>query len=374
VGGQFGAGRVFELKPSGAGGWKEKVIYDFPLNGQNGPSSSVIFDDAGNLYGATDQGGNLSCGAGFGCGGVFELSPQADGSWKETDLYGFAGSPDGAYPIGDLVFDSAGNLYGATQSGGNVDNRCVSENCGTIFKLTPDPGRATWTETVIHAFDGASGQPSAGLVIDAADRLYGTTFLGGRSRSCQYGCGTVFEMTPAGSGWKEKIVFSFQGGGNGYDPEGGLVLDREGNLYGGLWRGGNGGGAIFELRRRRGHWQELMLYNFCTLNNCADGTRPAGVTLGENGTLYGTTSYGGKFRFDGYYCGVVFKLTHSGAGWKETVLHNFGKSTADGMFPEAGVIVGPEGKLYGTTLGGGGGDECTFGDYGGCGTVFEVTP
>jgi len=362
-GGQLGHGRVFELERSGKGHWKEKVLSDLE-GGGSFPASALIFDGAGNLYGTTEVGGSSSCGS-SGCGVVFELSPNSDGGWTETVLHSFTGSPDGAFPVGDLVSDSAGNLYGATQQGGN--SSCERQGCGTIFKLTRTLG--SWTESVIYLFSEATGQAAAGPIIDTAGTLYGTTYNGGGSKNCYQGCGTVFELKPVDDGWKASIVYSFQGGGNGYFPQSSLVLDSQGNLYGGLYRGGNGGGVLFELRREHGRWQEHLLYNFCTLNSCADGARPIGLTMDQNGTLYGTTERGGEAHcgYNGFGgCGTVFKVVPSKSGWKETVLHVFAGVT-DGAFPLAAVIFGAKGRLYGTTFGGGN-NKCTDG----CGTVFEV--
>jgi uncharacterized repeat protein (TIGR03803 family) len=369
-GGQLGHGRVFELQRSGKGHWREKVLSDLQ-GGGSFPQGGLIFDRAGSLYGMTAVGGDSSCGSGYGCGVVFELSPKSDGGWRETVLYSFTGNLDGAYPVGDLVSDAAGNLYGATQEGGN--STCGSQSCGTIFKLTRNG--ASWTESVIYSFNEATGQAAAGPIVDSAGTLYGTTYNGGGSKNCYQGCGTVFELKPVDDGWKASIVYSFQGGGNGYFPQSSLVLDSQGNLYGGLYRGGNGGGVIFELRREHGRWQEHLLYNFCTLNNCADGARPVGLTMDKNGTLYGTTEDGGEAHcgdngFGG--CGTVFKLARSRADWKETVLYRFEGGPSDGEYPFAGVISDAEGRLYGTTSGGARGNECTSGNFSGCGTVFEL--
>jgi uncharacterized repeat protein (TIGR03803 family) len=371
-GGRYGGGKVFELQPTGKGHWKEKTLYDFSTDGAF-PESTLVFDDAGNLYGTTDA----NTASGYGYGVVFELSPKPDGSWSETVVHGFSGGSDGAYPVGDLVFDLAGNLCGVTEQGGG--SSCGSQTCGTIFKLTRSHGKQGWTETIIYAFSEPSGRPASGPIVAGGGTVYGTTYNGGTSKNCYQGCGTVFELKPAGRKWEKSTLYSFQGGGNGYRPESNLVLDAHGNLYGSLSRGGNGGGLIFELQRRGGRWQERMVYNFCTLNNCADGRYPNVLTIEKDGSLYGATQEGGNYLCgydDDGGCGTVFKLFHAKTGWMEMVLYAFQGGPSDGEYPMGGVTRDAKGQLFGTTFGGGGGDEqdCTFGDYGGCGTVFEVMP
>jgi len=176
-----------------------------------------------------------------------------------------------------------------------------------------------WTESIIYSFTQGTGRPAAGPIIGASGVVYGTTYSGGRSRNCYEGCGTVFELNPIGGGWKTSNLYSFQGGGNGYSPASVLVLDRRGTLYGTLSRGDNGGGVIFELQEEGGRWRERPVYNFWTVNNCADGATPVGLILDKNGTLYGTTEEGG-IASCGYNdhggCGTVFKLTHWKGKWR----------------------------------------------------------
>src|ERR1035441_332430 len=213
---------------------QEKVLHNFNNNGTDGtnPRAGLIFDAAGNLYGTTENGGTN------GVGTVFELTPTAGGGWTETVLYSFcsqANCTDGYQPWAGLIFDAAGNLYGTTVYGGTADTTC--SYCGTVFELTPN-GSGGWTETVLHSFgDGTDGfYPSAGLIFDAAGNLYGTTAMGG---TYDYPWdGTVFELTPAaGGGWTEKVLYSFGGGTDGYWPEAGLIFDAAGNLYGTTYSG-----------------------------------------------------------------------------------------------------------------------------------------
>jgi uncharacterized repeat protein (TIGR03803 family) len=367
VGGVHNWGVVFELLPQEGGGWTEKVLHSFNLNGTDGiePQGGLARDVAGNLYGATVGGGDYNC---FGnpCGTVFELTPGADGSWKEKILHSFQGS-DGDTPVGALIIDAAGNLYGTTAYGGY--NNCANEDlgCGTVFELMPEAD-GSWKEKVLYKFnadDKHGSQPFAGLIFDNAGNLYGTTVYGGT-----YDEGTVFELLPEAEGrWTEKVLHSF-----GKTPDDGinsttsLILDAAGNLYGTNSGGGGaacynnefGCGNVFELiPKADGGWMEKVLHTFSI--DGPDGFAPYGsLTFDAAGNLYGTTSSGGA-----YFAGTAFELTPTAGGdWIEKVLHNFGNGN-DGGAPYTGLIFDAADHLYGTT-GGGGIDNH--------GTVFELIP
>jgi uncharacterized repeat protein (TIGR03803 family) len=231
---------------------------------------------------------------------------------------------------------------------------------GTVFELTPKTGGG-WTEKILHNFNGPDGYyPQGGVILDASGNLYGTTSGGGA-----HGVGTVFELTrKAGGGWTEKVLHSFNAGGkDGYDPYAGLTFDVSGNLYGTTDYGGTENyGTVVELTpQKTGGWTEKVLYSF--KNDGRDGfDLYAGVVLDKSGNLYGTTYGGGAY---GY--GTVFELTpKAGGGWTEKVLHSFNANSKDGYQPLASLIVDASGNLYGTTLNGG--------DQNGYGTVFELTP
>ena len=340
-GGPDNLGTVFKLTPKADGDWTEKVLYSFNQTGGSYPEAGLILDAAGDLYGTTYQGGT------HGQGTAFELTPQADGSWKEKVLHSF-NITDGANPEAGLIFDAAGNLYGTTDQGGTY-------GFGTAFELTPQ-GDGGWTEKVLHSFnfnetDGAN--PEAGLIFDGAGNLYGTTNGSGTGS-----VGTVFELTSKADGsWKEKVLYSFDGS-DGSNPEAGLILDRAGDLYGTTSSGGSDNlGTVFKLALKAdGDWTEKVLYSF----NETDGAYPeAGLILDASGNLYGTT-VGGGTNGDG----TVFELTPEGGGsWTEKVLHNF--NGMDGFAPYAGLTFDTAGNLYGTNTGGG-----THND----GTAFELTP
>jgi len=278
-----GCGTVFELSPVAGGGWTETVLYNFDhTNGAN-PRGGLVFDAGGNLYGTTYVGGGSYSST---VGTVFELSPTAGGGWTKTVLHNFRDNhvdKDGVEPNGDLIFDAAGNLYGTTVGGG-------SDGFGTVFELSPQAD-GSWKETVLYSFSAGGGgiQPNSGLVFDAVGNLYGTTQLGGTHESS-----TVFELSPAlGGGWTESVLYTFSNPNDGPAAEGSLVFDAAGNLYGAL--SGSVGcntdcGQIFKLSNSAGVWSETALFSFDSKN----GAQPnGGLIFDAAGNLYGTTTAGG---------------------------------------------------------------------------------
>jgi uncharacterized repeat protein (TIGR03803 family) len=358
--GAYGNGMVFELTAT-TGGWEEKVLHSFNPNGIDGfgVTGGLIFDAAGNIYGTTEFGGTGECTNGFGCGTVFELSPSASGSWTETILHDFQGT-DGWEVHAGLVMDAAGNLYGTTANGGAYSQ-------GTVFELSPGKN-GSWTETTLHNFTGGTdgGVPWGSVILDAAGNVYGMTSAGGGTSSeCKYGCGVVFELSPtAGGHWTGKLLHNFTTlSGDGHYPSTSLIFDAAGNLYGTAGSGGgNGhinGGIVFELMPiAGGKWQEKILHNFNQLG--MDGVNPAGTLIFDgSGNLYGVTQSGGS---DGH--GMAFELTPASDGsWAESILHNFSDNGADGYLPDAGLMLDASGNLYGTTASGG---------HFGLGTVFKI--
>jgi uncharacterized repeat protein (TIGR03803 family) len=330
LGGANGDGTVFELMPNN-GAWIEITLHNFAGPDGMSPFSSLTFDPAGNLYGTTVDGGAS------GGGTVFKLTPSG-GLWVETVLYSFAGGVDGAFPNPGVIFDGSGNLYGTTSFGG------VDEN-GTVFELMHSNG--SWKETVLHSFTGTDGSnPYAGLIFDSVGDLYGTTFSGGAD-----GDGAVFELMPKNGTWTEVVLHSFAGL-DGENPYASLIFDLAGNLYGTTVGGGaSGGGTAFELTPLGGIWTETVLWSFVGVYG------PEGAVIFDKaGNLYGTTLRGGT---DG--TGTVFELTPSGGGWTETVLHNFTSTGGDGLYPHDALIFDSAGNLYGTTAGGGAaGDGVAF--------------
>ncbi len=373
-GGRNNVGSVFELSPIG-NGWKETELYSFGPKPESlyysvGPSA-LTPDGKGNFYGTTQFGGT------DGVGSVFEMSPKAGGGWQETDVFNFEGNVQ-MEPTGGVVFDSAGNMYGVTYSGG-------PDRVGVVFKLTQKAG--VWQGGVIYAFKGYpvdGANPLAGLTVDPQGNLFGTTEYGGSgdctSKHEVVGCGTVFELSySAGSGWTETVLHSFAGAssGDGALPFAGLTLDSSGNLYGTTFVGGlvgprcgffgnQGCGTVFELSPSNGKWSEAILYEFS--GHKSDGSNPDGPLLQDGaGDFYGVANAGGE-----YDSGAIFKLSPAtGGGWTESVIYDFGAATDDGKYPYGSLIFGLSGNIYGVTPDGGisGGV-----DNNGQGTVFEVKP
>jgi uncharacterized repeat protein (TIGR03803 family) len=348
-----------------------KTLYAFTGFADGRGANSLIFDQAGNLYGTTDQGGSsqFCAGGGTGCGTVFELTPNSDGTWTERVLYSFCplsqSCDDGALPTGGVIFDQLGNLYGTTFYGG------TQGGYGTVFKLTPQSD-GTWSETVLHNFSGGNdgGAPNeSGLIFDQVGNLSGTTFTGGSCKS--QGCGVVFKLTPQLDGtWEEEVLYSFKSLKDGGQPFGTtLVFDQAGDLYGTTLRGGFGVGVVFQLSpHANGSWKEKVLHRF----KRKDGAYPQGVIFDKVGKLYGTTQQGGNPNTctgDGG-CGVVFQLTpNSGGAWTDKTLHEF--VDRDGSEPIAGLTFDQVGNLYGTTFRGGNPYQCP---PIGCGVVFKLVP
>ena len=297
--------------------------------------AGVIFDTAGNLYGVTQNGGN-STNCNQGCGTVFELSPASGGTWTLTTLYKFQGLDDGKQPYAGLVFDSSGNLYGTAQVGGTGGG-------GTVFKLSSANG--SWNESTLYSFNATNDglYPNSTLIFDTAGNLYGTTVGGGPHND-----GTVFKLTPTSTGyWKENIIHSFGATGDGVGPNGPLVMDAQSNLYGTTSNGGAGNvGTVFALSHNPGGgWTESLLHSFT-----AGGQPFSGVILDSAHNLYGTTFTGGA-----QGSGTVFRLTRISFNgqiiWKEITLYSFTAGT-DGANPASPLARDAAGNLYGTTSGG----------------------
>jgi uncharacterized repeat protein (TIGR03803 family) len=343
----------------------------FQFNGSNGgsPTGTLVADSNGNLYGTTNQGGSHNDGI------VFELTPTAQGQWKETILYSFAGGSDGVYPWAGVIFDRKGNLYGTTLLGGGSKN-CVS-GCGMVFQLTKGTGGA-WTEHILYAFSGKSdGSEPSGLAMDAQGNLYGTTADGGL-QNCTVGCGSIFKLTPSTSGaWKKTVLHLFAGGGaDGANPNAALVFDPQGNLYGTTTGGGNTGcaspgcGTVFELKPAAGgRWSYEVIYFF---GAAPDGFGPWGaLVFDKQGNLFGATGAGGGTSCPDYGCGAIFELTPTGDDtWSESVLYRF-QGGNDGATPTAPLVFGSEGNIYVSTEAGGHSQTC---NGSGCGTLEALTP
>lgn len=355
---QRGNGTVFKLAHAGSG-WILTVLYSFQGGNDGAAPYQVTFGPDGSLYGTTIYGGGSGCG-GSGCGTVYRLSPPPTACkaalcpWTETVLYRFEGGTDGAHPSGAIIFDQSGSLYGTTIYGGSFD--CEGFGCGTDYQLTPSNGG--WSETILYRFAGKPDgvYPTAGPIFDQAGNLYGTTSGGGGGNG-----GTVYELTHSGSSWTEAILYDFPTGSDGSMPEGGLVFDSSGNLFGTTELGNyDENGTVFELTPANGSWIYTLVYVFSGNGGGPHDT----LILDQAGNLYGTTFTGGSND-----AGAVFRMTFTEGMWLYSSLHDFTGGN-DGGYPTASLVFGSNGNLYSTTYLGGTG-IC---GANGCGVVFEILP
>src|SRR5579872_634709 len=319
-------GGIYSLAPDGSGGWTYTNLHVFTDTPDcyYGPNN-IVFDSAGNIYGETIVGGAYNQGC------IYELSPVAGGGWSYQVIFSLGADGIASDPAG-LAVDAAGNLYG-TSGGGTGGN-------GTVFELTRGSD-GTWSISYLHLFDGTDGtSPNFGLNFDASGNLFGSTSGGGA-----HGYGAVFELTPSvGGAWTETTLSSFTGSmGNIFN-----VMVAPGNkLYGTTYTSRSGGGIAFELAQQSdGSWLNTTLHEF----NPKGGTGYAAVgtlTVDAEGNVYGTTEFGGA-----HYLGTAYKLSPTTSGhWNYGILHSFGESSTDGFNPIGGVTFAL-GSLFGTTAGG----------------------
>jgi uncharacterized repeat protein (TIGR03803 family) len=351
---QYVEGTVFEMKHRN-GSWTLNTLYEFG-SGEWIPQGRIVPGPGGALYGTTSTGGNSNC-TEFGCGTVYGLRPPQticrsfNCLWSAAivSLMGNNGWQPGFV---DPAFDAAGKMYITTTTGGvNFD--------GNVVQLTRSGG--VWTASSIHDFNGADGySPYSGVTFDSQGNMYGTTWLGG-----PYGAGTIYRLTPSGSGWTFETLYAFPNLSDGALPVGGLVLDQAGNLYGTTQEGGSGnGGTVFELSPSGGAWHFTVLYSFTGTYGPLDT-----LTMDAAGNLYGTT-----FKVGAFGQGSVFKLTRNNGSWSFTDLHDF-TGASDGANSVGSVALDPGGNMYGTTSAGGLELESCFTENNpGCGTVWEITP
>jgi uncharacterized repeat protein (TIGR03803 family) len=351
-----GCGTVFKMTPKGT----LTTLYSFcaQLSCSDGiyPFAGLIQATDGNFYGTTTQGGINGH-----AGTIFKITPAG----KLSTLYSFCAQTnctDGDYPTGGLIQGADGNFYGTTFSGGIGDAQYCSGGCGTVFKITPQG-----TLTTLHKFAGyptEGSAPNAGLMQARNGNFYGTTTAGGAYNTCSVGCnGTVFEIMPGGA---LTTLHSFTASPTeGAAPYGDVVLGNDGRFYGTTSAGGAGNyGTIFKITPAG---VLATIYSFCSQVNCSDGGQPeSGLALGTDGNLYGTAVRGGV-----YGAGSTFKITPGGT---LTTLYSFCSNgypgCPDGSFLYAGLLQATNGNLYGSTSSGGD-STCGFG-YG-CGSIFNLS-
>jgi uncharacterized repeat protein (TIGR03803 family) len=330
---------LYELSPASNGTWTETILYTF----QNcfktgiGPIGALSVDNAGNIYGSL-----YGFGPADGSGVVYELVKHADGTFTYKPLHNFGGDEGG--PFGELAWDSSGNIYGATFHDSTTFQ-------GEVFELSPQPN-GSWKETILYSFPSPNGvgSPVGSVIFDGNGNLYGATFYGignydGDSR------GAIYELSPQHRGqWKFSILYNFKISDKTQFPNSRLIFDSSGNLYG-TSQGSNYYGTIFEVSpSTSGSWTEKTIHTF---TSGSDGGNTVGnLAFDTNGNLYGTT-YNGGLGCSQFLCGTVYKLTpQSGGAWKESIFHAF-QSATDGSIPYSGLLLGNDGNLYGTTNHGG---------------------
>ena len=352
LGGARGVGTVFELTPDGQGGWTYNEIYS-EFGGV-----AIAIDSQGNLYISLD----------IASGDIFELSPATGGTWAVSHVYGFTGTYDGSGP-GSVIVDTNGDVYGTTLNG--------AYGCGAVFELIPFANQ--WLEQTLHIFTCGGGDPGSdgaypegSLIMDRAGNLYGTAAYGGTGGG---GLGVVFKLHLTANGWKETVLYNFQGGANdGAYPQGNLIFDREGNLYGTTTYGFSsdpaqrGLGGVYKLTPEG---QITWLYVF---TGGADGGLPgAGLVFDQEGNLYGTSNGGASSQpYCSGGCGSVFELippqNNGTTTWTENVLYSF-TGGSDGWATDATPYLDPAGNIYITSGSGGNVDG-----VGGDGTILELKP
>jgi uncharacterized repeat protein (TIGR03803 family) len=361
-----GCGTVFKLADH-SNAWTFSVLYSFrgrPDGYQ--PEARVVFGPDGLLYGTTVVGGADGSGTVYKLQPLPNICPSISCEWTETVLHSFANAPDGQNPArGDVVFDSAGNLYGATTTGGNSGNCANDESCGTVYEVMPSSGG--WLESVIYNFEGQNdGAFPNGVMLDSSGDLDGTTNFRGANMY-----GTVFSLTPNGQGqWNETSLYSFSDQQDGGGPLAGVISDGAGGFYGTTSYGGSGnGGTAWQLTSSGSNWllNILASLNYSGMQGLTPQGSAAVLTTDTAGNLYGTTVLDGA-----YDQGSVFKLTYANGNWTLTTLYNF-TGGADGGRPYGQVILDSNGNIYGTTsIGGSSVGQCY--QNLGCGVAFEITP
>jgi uncharacterized repeat protein (TIGR03803 family) len=368
----------------------ESVLYDFSGAADGGfPQAGLAMDAKGALYGTTTAGGSA------GLGTVFKLTPPAAGSthWTFAVLHAFMGGADGSSPYAGVSLAATGQVYGVTYQGGPA-------NAGTVFELLPPTGTATkWNERILYSFTGGAdgSNPAARLAFGKAGVLYGTTVAGGVSGASgtAAGNGVVFSLIPPAKGstsWTQQVLYRFLGSdsatGDGEAPYSGVIIDRQGALFGTTSIGGvpgisatcsyrNGCGTAYKLTppgAGASAWTETVLWRFSAISG--DGSDPFGeLVVGPGGVLYGLTANGGSFPpyYGNLNLGTAYQLTPPAAGstaWTESVIRNFG-FFGDFAYPVGNLIIDSSGALYGAALDAG--SLTPVGASGG-GGVFKLAP
>jgi uncharacterized repeat protein (TIGR03803 family) len=345
LGGTFGSGTVFQISSAGV----HTVLYSFTGGSDGGqPYKGVTLDAHGNLYGTAVTGGSGSCEGG--CGVVYKLT-KSGSRWTQSVIHKFTGGTDGSGPGSPVAFDSKGNFYGTTPTGG-------AHGLGVVYQLKPNP--TGWSFQVIHAFTGGidgNGGSAGHLLVDTAGNLFGVCTVGGAN-----GFGNVYEISRSGSAWVFNTLYSFKDQPDGASPYGAVVFDKSGNLFGTTYyAGANDKGTVYKLTHNpNGTWTEGVLYSF---KGGTDGASPISSLVPDSGgNFYGTTSEGGASACG---CGVIFKLAKGTSGkWTESVVYRFPGTPSPG-FAYNGMVSGTAANFYGATVHGGSDND---------GALYELIP
>jgi len=300
---RYGCGVIFELKPLSAGGWAYTILYSFADAADGLHPVVTLIDSAGNLYGCANGGPKNE-------GTIFQLS-NSSGTWTKNILYAFAGGTDGILGF-PMFLDASGNLFGIIGQGGNLTSTCFGVGCGYLFELSPTES-GDWTKTILYTFNGSpDGAGPSSLVPDGAGNFFGLTGAGGTGTNsnctqlASTGCGTLFELSPNGSGgWTETAQHSFNYALDGAGPAG-LVIDSAGDLYVDVDEGTPGGlGAVLEFTFGSDDiWHYTTLHSFAGGNG---GSRPYATILDGTGNVYGAVVLGGTKNQGG-----IFRLSPPG--------------------------------------------------------------
>lgn len=338
---------------------REVTLYSF-TGGSDGydPSSPLVLDTEGNLYGTTYFAGTTNNFCPAGCGTVFQLAPSG-GTWSFQTLHSFSGdATDVGHPSGPLAFDSSENLYGTGESGGGPYDCDFGASCGGAFELSRS---ADWNESIIYSFSPKTGDSPSGLIFRQGIFYGATTFGPGTINNP--GSGTIYQLFLNKDGqWEHTVLHGFTGGKDAAEPSS-LAFDPQGHIYGSTppFPGRPGNGALFKLSRTESGLGLSVL----------DDLAPSPLIFDKNGNAYASLSSGGSSNCGYYGCGSVIEFQKTATGWQQITLYEF-SSFDDGNSPGA-LVFDAEGNLYGVTLLGGTG-TCTLDQYAGCGTVFKLTP
>ncbi len=339
------------VSPTPAQAQTYTIIGNFGTNGTGVNPLYVTLDAGGNIYGTTYYGGTQYLGYGV----VFKLTHRGS-SWVQSVLYDFSGGNDGGHPYGGVVFGPDGALYGTTSDGGLYGN-------GVVFKLQPSAtecpdAECRWTETVVYNFTGAAdgASPQGNIIFDRAGNLYGTTLAGGSGG----GWGTVYELSPSQRQWSLSVLQTFTDGADGGEPANGVLFDQAGNLYGTTVSGGSDNkGVVYELTPGTSGWTQTILHTFAGSPN--DGAIGAGMVFDSHDNLFGFTEDGGYQDW-----GVTFELQPTGGGgYNYSVIYLFMPQPGGAPGFISVPAVDSAGNLYGSGTSGGSGNA---------GVAFELTP